>query len=42
MIEFFLKRPIFASVASLIILLAGLVCIPILPIASFRRSRRRP
>jgi len=34
-IEFFLKRPIFASVASLIILLAGLVAIPILPIAQF-------
>ncbi len=35
MIEFFLKRPIFASVCSLIILLLGLVCIPLLPIAQF-------
>lgn len=35
MIEFFLKRPIFAAVASLIILLVGLVSIPTLPIAEF-------
>ncbi len=35
MIEFFLKRPIFASVCSLVILLLGLVCIPLLPIAQF-------
>jgi HAE1 family hydrophobic/amphiphilic exporter-1 len=34
-IEFFLKRPIFASVCSLVILLLGLVCIPLLPIAQF-------
>jgi hydrophobic/amphiphilic exporter-1 (mainly G- bacteria), HAE1 family len=34
-IEFFLKRPIFASVCSLIILLMGLVSIPLLPIAQF-------
>jgi HAE1 family hydrophobic/amphiphilic exporter-1 len=34
-IEYFLKRPIFASVASLIILLGGLVAIPSLPIAQF-------
>ena len=35
MIEFFLKRPIFAAVCSLIILLVGLVSIPTLPIAQF-------
>ncbi|GAC1541475.1 MAG: efflux RND transporter permease subunit [Candidatus Velthaea sp.] len=35
MIEFFLKRPIFASVASLVILLVGIVSIPSLPIAQF-------
>ena len=35
MIEFFLRRPIFASVLSLIILLVGLVAIPTLPIAQF-------
>jgi HAE1 family hydrophobic/amphiphilic exporter-1 len=34
-IEFFLRRPIFAAVCSLIILLAGLVSIPTLPIAQF-------
>jgi HAE1 family hydrophobic/amphiphilic exporter-1 len=34
-IEFFLKRPIFASVCSLVILLLGLVSIPLLPIAQF-------
>jgi HAE1 family hydrophobic/amphiphilic exporter-1 len=33
--EFFLRRPIFASVASLVILLLGLVSIPILPIAQY-------
>ena len=35
MIEFFLRRPIFASVASLVILLVGIVSIPSLPIAQF-------
>ncbi|HTV74786.1 MAG TPA: multidrug efflux RND transporter permease subunit [Candidatus Acidoferrales bacterium] len=35
MIEFFLRRPIFASVCSAIILLAGIVSIPTLPIAQF-------
>jgi HAE1 family hydrophobic/amphiphilic exporter-1 len=33
--EFFLRRPIFASVASLVILLLGLISIPILPIAQY-------
>ncbi|MFY9780603.1 MAG: multidrug efflux RND transporter permease subunit [Candidatus Baltobacteraceae bacterium] len=35
MIDFFLRRPIFAAVCSMIILLAGLVSIPTLPIAQF-------
>ena len=35
MIDFFLRRPIFAMVCSLIIVLAGLVSIPTLPIAQF-------
>ena len=35
MIEFFLRRPIFAAVCSMIITLAGLVTIPTLPIAQF-------
>jgi HAE1 family hydrophobic/amphiphilic exporter-1 len=34
-IEFFLRRPIFAAVCSMIITLAGLVAIPSLPIAQF-------
>src|SRR5271154_1336635 len=35
MIEFFLRRPIFAAVCSLVILLLGLIAIPTLPIAQF-------
>ncbi len=35
MVEFFLRRPIFASVFSLVILLLGIVSIPTLPIAQF-------
>ncbi|MGZ3497337.1 MAG: efflux RND transporter permease subunit [Vulcanimicrobiaceae bacterium] len=35
MIDFFLRRPVFAAVCSLLILLAGLVAIPTLPIAQF-------
>jgi HAE1 family hydrophobic/amphiphilic exporter-1 len=34
-VDFFLKRPIFASVASLVILLLGVISIPILPIAQY-------
>src|SRR5665213_886284 len=34
-IDFFLRRPIFASVFSLVILLLGLISIPTLPIAQF-------
>jgi multidrug efflux pump subunit AcrB len=33
--DFFLRRPIFASVASLVVLLLGLISIPILPIAQY-------
>ena len=35
MTEFFLRRPIFATVCSLVIVLAGLVVIPTLPIAQY-------
>ena len=35
MTEFFLRRPIFAAVCSLIVLIAGLVVIPTLPIAQY-------
>ena len=35
MIDFFLRRPIFAAVCSIVIVIAGLICIPILPIAQF-------
>jgi HAE1 family hydrophobic/amphiphilic exporter-1 len=34
-VEFFLRRPVFATVCSIVILLAGLVAIPNLPIAQF-------
>jgi len=36
-IDFFLRRPIFAAVCSIVIVIAGLICIPILPIAQFPR-----
>ncbi len=35
MIDFFLRRPIFATVCSLVILLLGIVAIPTLPIAQY-------
>ena len=35
MIEFFLKRPLFAGVMSFIVLLAGLITIPALPISQY-------
>jgi HAE1 family hydrophobic/amphiphilic exporter-1 len=35
MVDFFLKRPIFATVCSLLIILAGAVSIPTLPVAQF-------
>jgi HAE1 family hydrophobic/amphiphilic exporter-1 len=34
-IEFFLRRPVFSAVCSLIVLLAGLIAIPTLPIAQY-------
>jgi hydrophobe/amphiphile efflux-1 (HAE1) family protein len=34
-VNFFIKRPIFSTVISLVIVLAGIVCIPILPVAQF-------
>src|SRR5882757_8466473 len=34
-VDFFIKRPIFATVCSLLIILAGAVSIPTLPIAQF-------
>ena len=33
--DFFIKRPVFASVCSLIILIAGAVCLPLLPIEQY-------
>jgi HAE1 family hydrophobic/amphiphilic exporter-1 len=35
MVDFFIRRPVFATVCSLLIVLAGAVCIPTLPIAQF-------
>ena len=35
MTEFFLRRPIFAAVCSLVVMLAGLIVIPTLPIAQY-------
>ncbi|HYZ15220.1 MAG TPA: efflux RND transporter permease subunit [Candidatus Acidoferrum sp.] len=35
MIQFFLRRPVFAGVASTIVLIAGLVALPALPIAQY-------
>jgi HAE1 family hydrophobic/amphiphilic exporter-1 len=34
-VEFFIKRPIFAAVCSILIVLAGGICIPTLPIAQY-------
>lgn len=34
-VNFFIKRPIFSTVISLVIVLAGVVCIPLLPVAQF-------
>ncbi|HVP54641.1 MAG TPA: multidrug efflux RND transporter permease subunit [Candidatus Eisenbacteria bacterium] len=33
--DFFIKRPVFSTVTSLVIVIAGAVCIPVLPIAQF-------
>lgn len=35
MIDFFIKRPIFSAVCSMVILLCGAVCIPIMPVAEY-------
>ncbi len=37
MTKFFLRRPIFAAVCSLVVLLAGLIVMPTLPIAQYPR-----
>ena len=41
MVDFFIHRPVFSTVCALLIILAGAVCIPTLPIAQFPISRRR-
>jgi hydrophobic/amphiphilic exporter-1 (mainly G- bacteria), HAE1 family len=35
MVNFFIRRPVFATVCSLLIVLAGAICIPTLPIAQY-------
>lgn len=35
MIDFFISRPIFTSVCSIIIIIVGLICIPTLPVAQY-------
>lgn len=40
-VEFFIKRPVFASVCSMLIVLCGAVSIPTLPVAFTRTSPRR-
>src|SRR5499427_8496544 len=35
MVDFFIHRPVFSTVCALMIILAGAVCIPTLPIAQF-------
>jgi len=35
MVDFFIHRPVFSTVCALLIILAGGVCIPTLPIAQF-------
>src|SRR4030081_2473769 len=37
MVDFFIHRPVFSTVCALLIILAGAVCIPTLPIAQFPR-----
>ena len=34
-VDFFIKRPVFATVCALLIILAGAVCIPSLPISQY-------
>ncbi len=40
-VDFFIRRPIFATVCALLIVLAGAVCIPTLPVSLYPISRRR-
>ena len=35
MVDFFIRRPVFATVCALLIILAGAVCIPSLPISLY-------
>ena len=35
MIDFFIRRPVFTSVCSVIIIIAGLICIPLLPVSQY-------
>ena len=35
MVEFFIRRPIFATVCALLIVLAGAVCLPSIPISQY-------
>ena len=39
LVDFFIKRPIFATVCALLIILAGAVCIPTLPISLYPAAR---
>jgi RND family efflux transporter MFP subunit len=41
LVDFFIRRPIFATVCALLIVLAGAVCIPTLPISLYPSWRRR-
>jgi len=34
-VNFFIKRPIFSTVIAIVIVLAGGICIPLLPVAQF-------
>jgi HAE1 family hydrophobic/amphiphilic exporter-1 len=34
-VNFFIKRPIFSGVIAIVIVIAGAVCIPVLPVAQF-------
>ena len=34
-VDFFIRRPVFATVCALLIILAGAVCIPTLPVAMY-------
>ena len=40
-VDFFIERPVFSTVCSLLIILAGAVVIPTLPVAQFPALARR-